>query len=174
MLLQGSIDISHENNGFMYKDEGVIQQTTISLSRNISEFETVFVHMWAENNVSDISIYTSNFVLCFYTTKLFRPPSHTIHAILKQVGLLSDLAHSAFEANPSGSLELVRRCLGHTCEGACICAAQHKRCQPTGQTCRNRTSGEAGLESRTTAPSFLFSLFLCCMFILPFSLLFLC
>ena len=40
----------------------------------------------------------------------------------------SELIHSQFYLVPGGSMQLIRRCNSHSCQGHCVCAAQDLKC----------------------------------------------
>lgn len=54
-----------------------------------------------------------------------------------QVGLRSEMIHSAFTKTPPTTLDLVRRCDALSCEGHCVCAPQDQKCpyQPSLGSC---------------------------------------
>jgi hypothetical protein len=51
-----------------------------------------------------------------------------MHYFFQQVGLRSQLIHSAFRRVPGGALDLIRRCDSMSCEGHCVCAPQDQKC----------------------------------------------
>ncbi|XP_078585869.1 uncharacterized protein LOC144867679 [Branchiostoma floridae x Branchiostoma japonicum] len=85
--------------------EGQVHLGTVPVGRDLMPGERIYVSLWAVN----------------------------------AVGLNGDVAHATFETVPSnprsGVLDLVRRCLGQSCQGHCTCAPGNQKCQPTGMTC---------------------------------------
>jgi hypothetical protein len=75
---------------------------------------------------------------CFHEKKFIR----FIFKYL-QVGLRSDMIHSAFNLIPGGVLDLVRRCEAMSCDGHCACAPQDQKCQYS-VTLGNCTNVSAG------------------------------